>query len=140
MNLQPVSFYDLKPIDPAQDQRIARGREALTVNKKRVGISKSLFEKLGRPEKVEFVLEAEKNLLGIRTADPGSKFGFVVTLTEGGTSGYISAANLTGLLLGKRNVNGNSRYMILLEPWSDSGYYLFDIDKAYVKKIEKRNK
>ena len=140
MNLQPLSFYDLKPLDPAQSTNQIRGKETISVSKKCISISKRLFESLGRPEKVEFALDTEKNLLGIKAAAPDSKFGFTVSNYDTKDCARITGQNLTSMLLSKRNINGNSRYMVLLDPWKDAGYFLFDIDKAFVKKIEKRSK
>ena len=138
MSLNPVMLFDLKPIDPRDSMKKLVGMESVNVSKSRVSLSKSLLEKLGNPEKVEFALDAEKNLFGIKAASPDSKFGFL--LTKNKSNCYVSGQLLPGLVNGVRKINLNSRYMILTEPWFESGYYLFDIDKAYIKKIEKRSK
>lgn len=141
MNLQPVALFDLQPISPEIMTGKFVDRETLSISKKNMRISKKMFTRLGCPEKVEFGIDKEKKVFGIKAAEAGSKFSFEIYHPNEKGSYYIRfARDITDMLLRMRNVNGNSRYMILIEPWSDSGYFVFDIDKAYVKKIEKRNK
>ena len=131
MNFTPIALFDLKPVDPAENRKNFRGQETVTILKDRINISSKMFEKLGNPEAVEFVTDNSKNIIGIKAAEHGSKYALPVRASHGGisiSSGYLPDA------LNLKTVNLNSRYVILTDPWKDSGYYLFDADKAYVQK------
>ena len=131
MNFQPIALFDLKPVDPAENRKNFRGQETVTILNDRINISSKMYEKLGKPEAVEFVTDAAKNIIGIRAAEQGSKYANKVNDRHSGitiSSGYLPGA------LNLKKINLNSRYIILTDPWKDSGYYLFDADKAYIQK------
>lgn len=131
MNFQPIALFDLKPVDPAENRKNFRGQETVTILNDRINISSKMYEKLGKPAAVEFVTDAAKNIIGIRAAEDGSKYALPVYDRRSGIT--ISSSYLPGALNLKK-VNLNSRYIILNDPWKDSGYYLFDADKAYIQK------
>ena len=131
MNLSPVTLFDLKPVDPAENRKNFRGQETVTILNDRINISSKMYEKLGKPDAVEFVTDAAKNIIGIRAAEQGSKYALPVYDRKSGitiSSGYLPTA------LNLKKINLNSRYIILNDPWKDSGYFLFDADKAYIQK------
>lgn len=131
MNFTPIALFDLKPVDPAENRKNFRGQETVTILADRINISAKMYEKLGKPAAVEFVTDAAKNIIGIRAAEDGSKYALPVYDRRSGIT--ISSSYLPGALNLKK-INLNSRYIILNDPWKDSGYYLFDADKAYVQK------
>ena len=131
MNFQPIALFDLKPVDPAENRKKFRGQETVTILNDRINISAKMYEKLGKPAAVEFVTDAAKNIIGIRAAEDGSKYALPVYNRRSGIT--INSSYLPGALNLKK-INLNSRYVILNDPWKDSGYYLFDADKAYIQK------
>lgn len=137
MNLSPVSLFDLKPVDPAENRKNFRGQETVTILNDRINISSKMFERLGKPAAVEFVTDAAKNIIGIRAAEQGSKYANKVYERHSGIT--ISSGFLPGAL-NLRKINLNSRYIILTDPWQESGYYLFDADKAYIQKRKAQKK
>lgn len=137
MNFTPIALFDLKPVDPANNRKNFRGQETVTILKDRINISVRMFEKLGMPDAVEFVTDADKNIIGVKASDNGSKYALPVYIRKSGIT--ISSSYLPDALNLKK-VNLNSRYVILCDPWKDSGYYLFDADKAYIQKKKQQIK
>ena len=137
MNLSPVSLFDLKPVDPAENRKNFRGQETVTILNDRINISARMYEKLGKPAAVEFVTDAAKNIIGIRAAEDGSKYANKVYERH---SWITISSRYLPVALNLRKINLNSRYIILCDPWKDSGYYLFDADKAYIQKRKAQKK
>lgn len=131
MNLKPVTLFDLKPINPEEYKQSFRGQPTMTVMKGRVNISRCLFDKLLQPESVEIVTDTEKNIIGIKAAEKGSKYALPIYTRH---SSFSVNGSFLSSVLNLRKINLNSRYLVLTDPWYEGGYFLFDADKGFVQK------
>lgn len=65
MNFEPISRYKFEEID--RSNRAIR--DSITVSYNHVTLTKSFYEKLGKPERILFGYDAEEKAFGVRVAE-----------------------------------------------------------------------
>ena len=130
MELEPITKFELKPIEPKNFHRPFATAEFITLRANDVYVSDKLYARLNFPDHVVIAMDAKMRVLGIKETNEDDKFGYKITMQQQGgariqAATYV-AQQIAELLKGLDLTKDNVRFF---SGKKSGDYVVFDLDK-----------
>lgn len=141
MEMKRMTTFDMKPFNAKPLYRKHANGLSVTVSENTVILASDTYQALNEPEYVEVGFNEEMRIFGIRKSEEGSKYAIKL-------AGYGNTYQIPRTIIVRKIEDilpfNRKKYNLILENGeldSESGYYLFDIDKGLIvpRKARKQN-
>ena len=140
LNFTPVSNRNPKlgPIDPQNRKHFG---EFITFKGSGFYISDSLWTKMGYPDYVQFAIDENEKVLGIKKTDKDDPYSISIKMgSSGGSSGSAAVIADRILALLPFEIDYKIHNVTLLRGYKVDEFFCFDFSKAEKKDVKKQKK
>lgn len=139
MDFKQLPIFNLKPMGPSEkSSHLTRGSEFVTLRYGRICITNQLYHRLGDPEFVEFALDADKKVFGIRVTDESNKYGRQVSYHDNAGTDIKMSGDIVKDFCNIVNMDLKTNNYRVFPSITYKGYIVFDLDTIVPVEIRRR--
>ena len=141
MNLEQVTIFDLKPVQPISKAKSGRkSNEYLSIRKDRIGITNKLYSTLGKPYFIDVRIDYTKKILAICKTEENNIYGYKMNVYTNGGTAISTSLSITNEIRKAVDLDLENHNYIAYPCGKYNDFILFDLSKlqeVYAKRSQK---